>query len=172
MYIDDIRTLVVIPSKILFANDAKCYKSAYTQFTYLTFISSSYVDFGFTNQLQSYHPLIFKAAKCNLIRFKPIFGAFEVGPCCNSIDGCEVSKKDFHHDLCIKLSASMSWHYHFEFMVSKAYKTQGRSNQYNRHNISLTTFLCQIIMQIFTSRVVSTALLIIGGTCYMCSYST
>ena len=41
------------------------------------------------------------------------------------IDNCEVSKKVSHRDLGIIFSANMSWSFHYEHIVSKAYRALG-----------------------------------------------
>ena len=119
IYINDLPPAVTSSKVLLFADDAKCYKTIHN----LSDIHLLRLDLdSLTNWSHTNH-LFFKAAKCNSIRFKPISGVFEGDP--YSIDGCKVSKKVSHRDLSIIFSADMSWHCHYEFIVGKAYKVLG-----------------------------------------------
>ena len=116
IYINDLPPAVTSSKVLLFADDAKCYKTIHN----LSDIHLLQLDLdSLTNWSHTNH-LFFKAAKCNSIRFKPISGVFEGDP--YSIDGCKVSKKVSHRNLGIIFSADMSWHCHYEFIVGKAYK--------------------------------------------------
>ena len=116
IYINDLPPAVTSSKVLLFADDAKCYKTIHN----LSDISLLQLDLdSLTNWSHTNH-LLFKAAKCNSIRFKPISGVLEGGP--YSIDDHEVPKEVSHYDLGIIFSADISWHCHYEFIVGKAYK--------------------------------------------------
>ena len=87
IYINDLPLAVTSSKLLLFADDAKCYKTIHN----LPNIHSLQLDLdSLTNWSHTNH-LFFKTSKCNSIRFKPNSGALDEDP--YRIDNCEVSKK-------------------------------------------------------------------------------
>ena len=86
IYINDLPLAVTSSKLLLFADDAKCYKTIHN----LPDIHSLQLDLdSLTNWSHTNH-LFFKTSKCNFIRFKPNSGALDEDP--YRIDNCEVSK--------------------------------------------------------------------------------
>ena len=133
IYINDLPLAVTSSKLLLFADDAKCYKTIHN----LPDIHSLQLDLdSLTNWSHTNH-IFFKTSKCNSIRFKPNSGALDEDP--YRIDNCEVSKKVSHRDLGIIFSANMSWSCHYEHIVSKAYRALGLLRHSFKCSNSITT---------------------------------
>ena len=133
IYINDLPSAVTSSKLLLFADDAKCYKTVHN----LPDIHSLQLDLdSLTNWSHTNH-LFFKTSKCNSIRFKPNSGALDKDP--YRIDNCEASKKISHRDLGIIFSANMSWSCHYEHIVSKAYRALGLLRRSFKCSNSVTT---------------------------------
>ena len=130
IYINDLPLAVTSSKLLLFADDAKCYKTIHD----LPDIHSLQLDLdSLTNWSHTNH-LFFKTSKCN---FKPNSGTLDEDP--YRIDNCEVSKKVSHRDLGIIFSANMSWSCHYEHIVSKAYRALGLLRRSFKCSNSITT---------------------------------
>ena len=119
IYINDLPPAVTSSKLLLFADDAKCYKTIHN----LSDCNSLQLDLDSLTSWSHTNHLFFKASKCISIRFKPNTETFEGDP--YSIDGCEVSKKVSHRDLGIIFSTDMSWSCHYDHVIAKAYRARG-----------------------------------------------
>ena len=133
IYINDLPLAVTSSKLLLFADDAKCYKTIHN----LPDIHSLQLDLNSLTNWSHTNHLFFKTSKCNSIRFKPNSGALDEDP--YRIDNCEVSKKVSHRDLGIIFSANMSWSCHYEHIVSKAYRALGLLRRSFKCSNSITT---------------------------------
>ena len=105
---------------LLFADDAKCVKSINGLDDYRALQQDLHNLTSWSYQWN----LHFNESKCALLRFTPR----SVDPSYNQtyfINNYPVATKESHKDLGVLISKDLSWEDHYDYMLSKAYKTFG-----------------------------------------------
>ena len=133
VYINDLPSAVTSSNILLFADDTKCYKAIHS----LLDCHLLQLDLDSLTNWSHINHLLFKASKCNFIRFLSNSRTPERE--LYSIDGHEISKSDSHRDLGIVFSANMSWSSHYDYIVSKAYRALGllRRSLYHTNSVMI-----------------------------------
>ena len=133
IYINDLPSAISSSNLLLFADDAKCYKTIHNPLDRRLLQS----DLDLLTDWSHANHLVFKTSKCNLVSFKSNSRAVVGDP--YIINGCEVSKKDSHCDLGIIFSADLSWSNHYNHIITKAYRALGLLRRTFGHTYSITT---------------------------------
>ena len=132
VYINDLPSAVTSSNILLFADGTKCYKTIHSSLD----CHLLQLDLNSLTNWSHINHLLFKASKCNFIRFLSNSRTPEGE--LYSIDGREISKSNSHRDLGIVFSANMSCSSHYDYIVSKAYRALGLLRRSLYHTNSVT----------------------------------
>jgi len=130
IYINDLPSVVIHSKLLLFADDAKCYRSIHNPLD----SHSLQLDLDSLTIWSHKNHLYFKPAKCNSIRFRPNPHSPEENS--YSVDNCIITDKFSYCDLGIIFSANLSWRPHYEHIVAKAYRALGLLRHTFKHSSS------------------------------------
>ena len=122
IFINDIPTAIKSSMILLFANDAKCYKSIST----LADCAALQNDANSFIEWSTKWNLLLNEEKCSVLRFTT--NSFTIYKN-YTIKSKPITSKNFEKDLGIIVSADLKWNQHYQFILSKAYKMLGLVRQ-------------------------------------------
>ena len=120
IFINDLPLSVATSQLLLFADDTKCVKRN-------NHCEDSYAlqqDLHNLASWSEYWNLHFNESKCVLLRFSssPVISSFAQT---YFINNCSVALRESRKDLGIVMSHDLSWNKHYDYLLSKAYRTLG-----------------------------------------------
>ena len=134
IFINDLPLSVASSQLLLFADDTKCVKRN-------NHCEDSYAlqqDLHNLASWSEYWNLHFNESKCVLLRFSssPVISSFAQT---YFINNCSVALRESHKDLGIVMSHDLSWNKHYDYLLSKAYRTLGLLRRTISNTVSIYT---------------------------------
>ena len=134
VFINDLPLSVSSSHLLLFADDTKCLK----QINEMEDCSALQQDLHNLTLWSDSWNLPFNESKCILLRFssRPIDPSLKQT---YYVNNCPVATKTHHKDLGIIMSTDLSWRNHYDYLLSKAYKTLGLLRRTLARSMSIHT---------------------------------